>query len=346
MANFSFKTWQTMNLDTRENDTNFIIFDHNVPDHQDQETEGIVYSGQILGGYSLQNLNEIFSQYVKCDPIDFTAHTQLDSLASKTFYVYYSSDNWSTYTSDLLTVTYDWSYDDNTSNLLSNPISKILDYRQYLLYSVGSYYSSTAIDVRVGDTVVDSVIVQNGKFNYIKKIDTIEDWPGEFNFDFSFDYLINESTIKPGWYYDLYVNNTRYIVALTCYRYCIYYLNQRGGWDSLLFKGKEIQNDKLSRLSYKKNYVAQSQEYNKVDYLTTIQETWQLNTAFMDDLNSSKMINLMSSNMLFLHDLDTQKIIPINITNSECTHKTYKNQNRKLYTYNIEVSASQPKYRI
>jgi hypothetical protein len=36
----------------------------------------------------------------------------------------------------------------------------------------------------------------------------------------------------------------------------------------------------------------------------------------------------------------------VNVTNSSCDLKTYKNQGRKMATYNVEVSASQPKYRM
>ena len=44
--------------------------------------------------------------------------------------------------------------------------------------------------------------------------------------------------------------------------------------------------------------------------------------------------------------LEEGYIAPVNITNSNCEHKNYRNQGRKMATYNIEVSASQPKYRI
>lgn len=302
MATYNFKTWQTINLDAVANDTQFIILDHTSSTPQ-SETSGVVYSGNILAGFGLQNLNEIFAQYVKCIPLGTTPTVQEDTEYSKTFYIYYSTDDWTTSTSDTVTVTYDWTYDTDTPTQLSNPINNLLDKHQYLVYS---YIEGSA------------------KYNYV-------------------ELLSNRFTQTP---YEISTSVGTFKIDDTCYNYCIYYLNQRGGWDSLLFQGKTIQNDKLTRLSYKKNYVAQSTDFNKVDYLTTIQESWQLNTSFMDDINSEKIINIMSSNDLYLQDLSSTQLIPVNITNSTCEHKTFKNQNRKLYTYTIEVTASQPKYRI
>ena len=113
-----------------------------------------------------------------------------------------------------------------------------------------------------------------------------------------------------------------------------------------LFRGKEIQTDKLTRLSYNKPYEANSTQYGKVNYLTKIEESWELNTSFLNDLQSSKMIHLLASNNLYLQDLNTGTITPVNITNSNCEHKTYKNQGRKMSTYTITVTNSQNKYRL
>jgi hypothetical protein len=346
MASYTYKSWQTINMPTVSTDTYFRILDHTSTSPQD-EVEGILYDGLILGGFYIQNLNEILSQYVNPSTISFFSSLQENSGGKKTFYIYYTSDNWQTFTSDDVTIIYDWGYETDMRTTLSAPISNLVDVRQYLLYSVRPQTVPTNLVAKIGNIVQDAYVLdQSINYDYVKYLLDIDEWPGEFDFGYSYDYLVTRNSLVPGTFAEFTIGSDKFIVSHTCYRYCIYYFNQYGGWDSILFAGKTIQNDNLSRLSYKKNYVAGSTEFNKVNYLTTIQENWQLNTSFLGDLSSQKMINMMASNCLYLHDLEENKIIPINITNSKCEHKTYKNQGRKLYTYTIEVSASQPKYRI
>lgn len=342
MASYTYKSWQTINMPTVSTDTYFRILDHTSISPND-EVEGILYDGLILGGFYIQNLNEILSQYVNPSTISFISSLQENSGGKKTFYIYYTSDNWQTFTSDDVTIIYDWGYETDMRTTLSAPISNLVDVRQYLLYSVRPQTVPTNLVAKIDDVVQDAYVLdQPINYNYIKYLPDIDIFVGEPNYN----YLETSDSLIPGTFAEFTIGSDKFIVSHTCYRYCIYYFNQYGGWDSILFAGKTIQNDNLSRLSYKKNYVAASTEFNKVNYLTTIQENWQLNTSFLGDLNSQKMINMMASNCLYLHDLEENKIIPINITNSKCEHKTYKNQGRKLYTYTIEVSASQPKYRI
>lgn len=346
MASYTYKSWQTINLPVVSSDTYFRILDHSSTSPQN-EVEGILYDGLVLNQYNIQQLNEILSQYVNPNSITFQSSLQENFEAIKKFYLYYSADNWVTFTSDDITIVYDWSYEQYDRTLLSDPISDLLDIRQYLLYSVRPSETPMTLTSKVGNLPMDSYeLTEANNYNYIKYLLDIHRFTGEFNFGYSYNYLVTRSQLIPGTFTTITVAGNKFTVAHTCYRYCIYYFNQYGGWDSLLFKGKTIQNDTLSRLSYKKNYVAGAQDFNKVNYLTTVQESWQLNTSFIDDVHSEKMINLMSSNSLYLHDLEENKIIPINITNNRCEHKSYKNQGRKLYTYTIEVSASQPKYRI
>lgn len=347
MAVYNFRSWETINLEPVSNDTTYRILDHPASGSPAEETTGVIYDGFILAQYNLQNLNEILSMYSNPYNITFSSGLQENFAAVTNFYIYYTTDGWQTYTNDQIILTYDWSYSDNDRVVLSDPISNIIDARQYLLYSVRPITTPMDLVVNVGQVEVDRyTLTEQNNYNYVKYIQDIDRFPGEFNLDYSYDYLVNASSIKPGTFYNMTIGGNNFIVTNTCYRYCIYYFNKYGGWDSLLFEGKTIQNDNLSRLSYSKNYVAGSTNFNKVNYVTTVKETWDLNTSFLDDLHSEKIINIMGSNLLYLHDLEENKIIPVNITNSQCTHKTYINQGRKIYNYTISVEASQPKYRM
>ena len=348
MATYEKKTWETLNLPAVSGDTFFRILNHSVSTDPSAETSGVIYDGLVLDGYGIQNLNEILGQYVNPTPITFTTSVQSDNASHSTFYIYYTQDDWETWTNDTVILTYDWSYTGSQRAVLSNPISNLLDYRQFLLYTVkaGTPDVTTTVNVKLENTTIDTFQVSGYTyFNYVRDLSQL-DYPGEFTYAYSYDFLVERDTPLVGTYNTITIGSSRYIVTDTCYRYCIYYLNQYGGWDSLLFRGKELKTDDLSRLSYKKNYVANSTDFHKVDYLTTIAERWQLNTSFLDDIQSSRMISLLASNKLYIHDLQTGHIAPVNVTNSNCEHKTYKNQGRKMATYNVEVSASQPKYRI
>lgn len=347
MALYEKRTWETLNLPAVSGDTYFVIFNRQTTAPGDN-FDGRIYSGLVLDGYGIQNLNEILGQYVNPTPIVFTTSVQQDNASHSTFYIYYTQDDWETWTNDTVILTYDWSYTDTPRAVLSNPISNLLDYRQFLLYTVkaGTPDTSTTINVKIENNTIDTFQVSGYTYyNYVRDLSQL-DYPGEFSYAYSYDFWVERDAPLVGTYNTITIGSSRYIVTNTCYRYCIYYLNQYGGWDSLLFRGKELKTDELSRLSYKKNYVANSTDFHKVDYLTTISERWQLNTSFLDDVESSKMINLLASNKLYIHDLQTGHIAPVNVTNSNCEHKNYKNQGRKMSTYNVEVSASQPKYRI
>lgn len=327
MATYEKKTWETINLPPVSGDTYFKILDHSVQTDPSSETSGVVYDGLVLDGYGITDLDEILGQYVNPDQIVFDTSVYRDNSSHSTFYIYYTQDDWTSWTYDTVILTYDWSYSASSSAVLSDPVANIVDTRQFFLYSIraGSPDVQTTITMKIdGETVTTFPISGYTYYNLVQDLVSTRAGNG------------SKITVGPSVYY----------VTTTCHNYCLYYLNQYGGWDSMLFHGRELKTDDLSRLSYKKNYVAQSDDFHKVDYLTTLQERWSLNTSFLDDTESSKMINLMASNRIYIHNLETGNIAPVNITNSNCEHKTYKNQGRKMATYTIEVSASQPKYRI
>lgn len=331
MEVYEYKSWQTINLPAVSGDTWFRILDHYVSTNPDSVLTGVIYDGLVLDGFGIQNLNEILSQYVIPSDITFTSSVQTDNSTHFIFYIYYTQDDWLTWTYDQIIITYDWSYETRAQAVLSEPIVNTVDYRQFFLYSVKPATPDVQqiILVTINNTQIDSFQISGYTcYNYVYDLN-------------DYDFTNIDSTN-----YTLRIGGSFYSVKNTCNKYCIYYLNQYGGWDSMLFNGRELESDNLSRLSYKKNYIANSLDFNKVDYLTTLNETWSLNTSYLTDIQSSKMINLMGSNRLYIHDLETGKITPINITNSKCERKTYKNQGRKMSVYTIEVASSQPKYRV
>lgn len=324
-------------------DTDFIIY--RLPTLTPGDTlTNIIYSGKILAGYSLLHINELLAQYVYTEDLVIDAsHIIQDDEQYYKFFLYTTTDDWDTFTSDTITVIYDWSYEYDAPNIRpiksSIPIN-LIDYRQFAIQSMMSRDGTTEViqaflnSGSSTQTIDNFAIDSSSTWTYFRWLnDGVIAWPTEF--------------ITP---YYLNINGIRYEVTSTCYEYCLYYLNQWGGYDYMLFGGRELQTDNLSRLSYNKHYTNNSKQFGQVDYQTTIKETWSLNTSWMTDTQADKLKHLFSSNKIWMQILsDPSKqphLIPVNITNTTYEHKTSKNQGHKLFAYDIEVKASQTKYRI
>ena len=355
MATYSYYSWETINLPVVSGDTYFIITtDPTVPTGGDpSDISSKIYTGLVLDGFYIQNLEEILSKYVNPESLDFsdiTDHLIQDDEQYVHFYIFYTQDDWETWTRDTVDITYNWSYG-STNVGVSDRIIDLVDYRQFFVRTMNPRQDDTVTVSLDGNTIETLELEAGSVWTYIRRFygEQTLTLAGEFSYAYSYDFFVNrpfDTLSETTDLHTLTIGGVKYRIANTCYNYCLFYLNEVGGWDYMLFAGRELQTDKLSRLSYKKNYVSQSTDFHKVDYLTTIDETWSLNTSWLSDTQSSKMGSLLASNRLYLQDLNKQTITPVNITNSSFEHKTYKNQGRKAYAYTVEVSASQPKFRV
>lgn len=136
-----------------------------------------------------------------------------------------------------------------------------------------------------------------------------------------------------------------YPLKLTCAKYAIYYANSLGGWDSLLIKGKVVETHTNDIASIKLEYDNRTNAFGTKHYLKDRKTTYKMTTGYLTDAQSSLMYNLLDTTKAYLHNLETGELIPVVINNKSYDVKTYYNQNRKLYTYTIEVEESQQKYR-
>lgn len=358
MATYTYNAWETMNLPVVSGDTYFRILRQS-SSTPGETTIGVVFDGLILDGQRLTNLNEIISPYVKTDNLYFPTGTDISSLTgddeqNASFYIYYTQNDWQTYTYDVIQVTYNWTYETSLPYLRSYHPINILDYRQYFILSLKNAFGSTSdiVSVNLENTNVDSFEISDATiWTYMLRLDQLT-YPGAFSYAYSYDYDVDRTFMLPGTYNKFYVSDDErtfshtYYVTNTCYKYALYYLNDMGGWDYMLFLGRELKKDDIKRLQYKKNYTAQSFDWGKVNYLAQINEKWELNTSFMNDTQSENLQPLFHSNKMFLQDLTNGKLIPVNITNTNVEHKTFKNQGRKLYTYTINLESAQDKFSI
>ncbi len=244
----------------------------------------------------------------------------------------------------------DWSYVDYNNEgdivYLSNPISYVLDSRQLFMFTIYGKSNSAETKVWIND-ILDSSAVTHGHYTFIQNLDLTQ-WPGDFENSFNNDFL--------HYYYGnvhsdadmiLNVNNVyRYNVINSCKQYCLYYLNARGGWDSLLVDGKAIRTDKYTNYTYSQNYSnINKANWGLINYRKDVNPTWQLSTGYLMDSQAEKMHNILGSTKVYLHDLESNEIHSVIVNNNNCEYKTFNNQGRKMFVYTIEVEASQKQER-
>lgn len=132
--------------------------------------------------------------------------------------------------------------------------------------------------------------------------------------------------------------------------YVLYYRNGYGGWDSFIIEGNVQRTDKLSVNNFKRQYsnvktAGNKQQRNNINYLNIIQPTYRMYTHYMSDEESLKMRHLLESNDVYLHELDTDMIMPVNITDKSVVYQTYTNNGKQLNQYTINVETSQREFR-
>lgn len=120
-----------------------------------------------------------------------------------------------------------------------------------------------------------------------------------------------------------------YKVVAPCHKWAVYYINQYGGQDSLLLKGVDKRTDTYERTSILTGGLNPS---GRVVQIATT-ETWEIRTGYLSDEQAGRMYHLLSSPSVILHNLQTGEDMPVRVTNSQCEHKTYKGEGRKLVEY-------------
>lgn len=209
----------------------------------------------------------------------------------------------------------DWTYDTALSykGWLSMPISRIADQRQFILASYrGDIGDSISIGIS-GSSPYTSTI-QNRQVTFISKFS-------------------GEGTITAG-------GNPIYEIKDTCCDFCLYYINKRGGWDSMLFEGCDIVTDNYTRHSFINSYDEQ------IDYKIDDQVEYELTTGILNETQSMLMNNLSGTVCAFLHDLTTGRIFRVNILDTQVKRKTWRNEGRQLLRYTVKIKKANIEYRL
>ena len=209
--------------------------------------------------------------------------------------------------------------------LLSDPIRKVIDRRQLIMFSF--------FKAMQGNVFLE----------YLNYPTPIGDESMKQQVNSRVEYTINEKPLSG--YDKVEILGEEYEIKDTCCKYCLYYLNSLGGWDSFLINGNDKRTDNITQYKYIKSVPSNSVLFGTKNYMNIINTTYKLYTDWMNDEEASKMFNLLESTEVYLHNLEEDKIIPVIITNKNCEFKTFKNNGRKKFYYTIEVEEAQHKIR-
>lgn len=266
----------------------------------------------------------------------------LDTLTTKGNYeVFKLTTKEGTYVYRTFKFVNDWSYtDDFKTGVLSHPIlNDNTIYRgQRLPFSVfaAAENVTTTCGVKYKDGATDRYGIP---LEDVIWSDTVKNNIMTINFPYPAAYE-NLSEIK-----SYVINDVEYPMSSCGAEYVLYYLNPWGGYDWFPIKGKVVESDSLTQYHYTQNYNNTTWGFGKKRYLSEINKKFQLNTHWLKEDESKRMWYLLESNTVYLHNLKTNEIHPVLITNTEVEYKQRGITSNRI-SYQIEVELSQTRERL
>ena len=288
--------------------------------------DNVIFSGHAYANNDETpqiNVTEIVRDYL-IDTTQFPRRPLIFNINNYITVDVLSGDQASNITTPVATINYyyDYSFEDNNKRIRNIPVINEVDPRQMITLSLLNFSGEqNTLQVRDGMHVYNSTLIKPGIHQFID-----ETHGGEYiNVEFAGEKL-------------------NFTVRHSCSKYCLYYLNTLGGWDTLIFDGHNVESEQYDPKLKTNDYINTTTQFEKQHYLKNIKQTYKLITRHLTDDESRRMINVLRSPKAFLQDLETEQFFPVLINNKATDIKTFKNQGRKLYTYTIEVEASQQKF--
>ena len=280
-------------------------------------------------------INDICADYMRQTMPDIST-TGLKSCDTyiKTFYVYVGSTQKAS-----VEFLLDYSYNYALANSLnpyamSELIDNIIDVRMPIIHTMRSstatinYYdvgNSFDLGFDISFDVINSQPTSiSGLGNYVRKSS-----PSDKGHAVTFQEAA-------GW--------TTYLFDDTCAKFALYYVNEYGGWDSLVMRGGFKKVDRYKRYEMKRKYNnAVVANRGRFQYANEETFAYELRTAFLSDDQAGRMHHLIGSNLIYMYDLEEGLMHPVVITDNSCEYKTYKNNGHKLVQYiiNVEIAKEQ-----
>ena len=320
-AYLSFPIWKTMNIEIP------IV----TPFYTIKKGDDLIFSGKVYAQKTdlarSINVNDIIEDYTS-DGIDITSSQRWQKTENEKVFTLATGVN-ETEMSDMfnLVVTDDWSYADRARTYFtSDPICYTLDSRQYFVFSVQNRYSDTLPSYSYQTDLVSVDGVESGDYKVVS--------------DESYTQIIKDiSNLKTIDITEMNnVDDTRYFkVCTTKNKYCLYYKNLYGGYDSILLNPTSQLSASITDNTLTTDYDTTVLGHYKRSYSKTIQNKWILKTNLLNDTQSEKMRHIYTSNQMWLHNLETGKLYAVNPVDKTFTEKTFKSNKHKPLSYTITV---------
>lgn len=229
---------------------------------------------------------------------------------------------------DTITIYNSWGYSDIPyTNIISDPIRKIVDKRQLFVCSVycpESTNSTVRYQLKKGSNITNRTTITA---NNNKQV------------------LITDNGLKNTSYDEIVVGDLTYKIVDTCKEWCLYYSNAYGGWDSLIVDGNVLKSDKITSHYFNQLFNNTTYQFEKTKYLNVINSSYVLYTDWFNDDEQSRLYHLLESTEVYLHNMVTGEFLPVNITNTDCQYKTFTNNGKKKWYNTINVEVSQERIR-
>ncbi len=320
-AYLSFPIWKTMNIEIP------IV----TPFYTIKKGDDLIFSGKVYAqktdSYRNINVNDIIEDYTS-DSIDITSSQRWQKTENEKVFTIATGVN-ETEMSDMfnLVVTDDWSYADRArAYFTSNPICYTLDSRQYFIFSVQNRYSDTLPSYAYQTDLVSVDGVESGDYKVVS--------------DESYTQIIKDiSNFKTIDITEMNnVDDTRYFkVCTTKNKYCLYYKNLYGGYDSILLNPTSQLSANITDNTLTTDFDTTALNHYKRSYSKTIQNKWTLKTNLLNDTQSEKMRHIYTSNQMWLHNLETGRLYAVNPVDKTFTEKTFKSNKYKPMSYTVTV---------
>lgn len=320
-AYLSFPIWKTMNIEIP------IV----TPFYTIKKGDDLIFSGKVYAqktdSVRSVNVNDIIEDYTS-DGLDITSSQRWQKTENEKVFTIATGVN-ETEMSDMfnLVVTDDWSYADRARTYFtSDPICYTLDSRQYFVFSVQNRYGDTLPSYSYQTDLVSVDGVESGDYKVVS--------------DESYTQIIKDiSNLKTIDITEMNnVDDTRYFkVCTTKNKYCLYYKNLYGGYDSILLNPTSQLSASITDNTLTTDYDTTVLNHYKRSYSKTIQNKWSLKTNLLNDTQSEKMRHIYTSNQMWLHNLETGKLYAVNPVDKTFTEKTFKSNKHKPISYTITV---------
>lgn len=145
---------------------------------------------------------------------------------------------------------------------------------------------------------------------------------------------------------DVVTNSITFPGGSYCGKMALYYQGAAGGWNSFLIEGHVKRTDKLTPHSISRRVKNTSINFENQTYSMDVEPTYELSTGWLTDAQAANLAeNLLKSPRVYAHDLETDRIFPVVITDTSVQYKTYRTNSRKPVNYVIKIKESQTKTR-